>query len=197
MIYGRENAKLKDIMDIIAPENIKNKLLETDIMMRKDKKQIFHLVSITDIVKKILSKYPNAKVNNLGEKDVLIEFKPKKKENQVLKFLKISFVVIVLLTGSSTAIMSFHSDAQMTQIFRNYSKILLGQDKEKPHIIDIPYSIGLAAGIIMFFNHFGGKKLTKDPTPIDVEMNLYETDVNETLITNLEQINEKKGKSND
>jgi len=180
-------------MDIIAPEDAKNKLLETDILVRKDKTQTFHLVSITDIINKILSKYPNAKVNNLGEKDILIEFKPKKKEKSVWKFLKVTFVVVVLLTGSSTAIMSFHSDAQMTQIFRNYSKILLGEDKEKPHIIDIPYSIGLAAGIIIFFNHFGGRKLTKDPTPIDVEMNLYDKDVNETLIANLE----KKGKKDD
>ncbi|MCL2593881.1 MAG: stage V sporulation protein AA [Defluviitaleaceae bacterium] len=192
-MYGKEVAKLRDIMDIIAPEDAKNKLLETDILVRKDKTQTFHLVSITDIINKILSKYPNAKVNNLGEKDILIEFKPKKKEKSVWKFLKVTFVVVVLLTGSSTAIMSFHSDAQMTQIFRNYSKILLGEDKEKPHIIDIPYSIGLAAGIIIFFNHFGGRKLTKDPTPIDVEMNLYDKDVNETLIANLE----KKGKKDD
>ena len=31
-------------------------------------------------------------------------------------------------------------------------------------------------------NHFGPKRLSKDPTPIEVEMRKYETDVNQALI---------------
>ena len=34
----------------------------------------------------------------------------------------------------------------------------------------------------MFFNHIGGRRITKDPTPIEVEMRIYETDVNKALI---------------
>jgi stage V sporulation protein AA len=49
-------------------------------------------------------------------------------------------------------------------------------------IINIPYSVGLATGIIVFFNHFTRKKITDDPTPIEVEMALYETEVNETVL---------------
>ena len=40
----------------------------------------------------------------------------------------------------------------------------------------------MAVGIIVFFNHVGGRRLTKDPTPIEVEMKIYETDVNKALI---------------
>ena len=31
-------------------------------------------------------------------------------------------------------------------------------------------------------SYFGPKKLTKDPTPIEVEMRKYERDINQTLI---------------
>jgi len=42
--------------------------------------------------------------------------------------------------------------------------------------------VGIAVGIIIFYNHLGGKRITKDPTPIEVQMRLYEDDVNTTLI---------------
>ncbi|MFR4318135.1 MAG: hypothetical protein ACLT2Z_00835 [Eubacterium sp.] len=41
----------------------------------------------------------------------------------------------------------------------------------------------MGVGILIFYNHFGTKKLSKDPTPIEVEMRKYEMDVNQTLIT--------------
>ena len=34
----------------------------------------------------------------------------------------------------------------------------------------------------IFFNHIGGRRITKDPTPIEVEMSTYEEDVEKTLI---------------
>ena len=49
-------------------------------------------------------------------------------------------------------------------------------------ILEISYSIGLASGIILFFNHIGGRRITKDPTPIEVEMRIYEDQVNNALV---------------
>ncbi len=49
-------------------------------------------------------------------------------------------------------------------------------------ILELSYSVGLAVGIIVFFNHIGGRRITKDPTPIEVEMRVYEKDVNQALI---------------
>ena len=46
------------------------------------------------------------------------------------------------------------------------------------------YSVGLAVGILVFFNHFAVKKLNTDPTPLEVEMRLYEENVCKTLIQN-------------
>ena len=37
-------------------------------------------------------------------------------------------------------------------------------------ILEISYSLGLSVGIILFFNHFAGKKITMDPTPLEVQM---------------------------
>lgn len=36
-----------------------------------------------------------------------------------------------------------------------------------------------------FFNHFGKRRFSVDPTPIEVEMRLYENDLQTTLIENI------------
>ena len=50
--------------------------------------------------------------------------------------------------------------------------------------LQVGYCIGLAVGIIIFFNHFGKKKITKDPTPIQVQMRKYANDIDTVFIEN-------------
>ena len=60
--------------------------------------------------------------------------------------------------------------------------MVTGQAGDGYGILELSYSIGLTVGIILFFNHIGGRRITKDPTPIEVEMRVYEKDVNNALI---------------
>ena len=78
--------------------------------------------------------------------------------------------------------MCFHSDTQLPLIFENMYYLFFEESKEVPKLLSIPYSIGLGLGIIVFFNHVGGRRLTKDPTPVEVSIKNYETDVDKTLI---------------
>ena len=136
-----------------------------------------------DIIRAIDKVCPGNTINNLGEKDIIVEYSPEKIiDNSFFKWAKIIFIMMVLSFGSATAIMSFHSDAQIPTIFGNFYYMFFNEKVDNPMIIDIPYSIGIAVGIIVFFNHFGGKKMTNDPTPIEVEMSIYEQDVTDTMI---------------
>ena len=91
--------------------------------------------------------------------------------------------------------MSFHSDAQMAKVFENYYYIFFNEKVQNPMLLDIPYSLGLALGIIVFFNHFSGKKITTDPTPIEVEMSSYEASVTDNIIDTL-NVQKTKGGNN-
>lgn len=53
------------------------------------------------------------------------------------------------------------------------------------------YSLGLTTGIIVFYNHFAGKKLSSSPTPLQVEINKYEEDVDDTIVNCLESEREE------
>jgi len=183
---------VKDVAEVVATAKVVSKINDmklVDIEHDAEKKKSY-LVSVTDIIKTIQKSYPNCTINNVGEIDTLVQYKTQKsKDRPWLKWLRVAFVVAVLFVGSSTAIMSFHSDAQMPKIFENYFRMFYGEGQSNPKIINIPYSIGIALGIIVFYNHFMGKKITDDPTPIEVEMELYEQDVTETIV---EVLNQKK-----
>ena len=190
-ITGEGILRLKDVAQVLAEKNIKTQVENLHLIKIEGSEKKNLLVSVIDIVEKINAALPGNTVNNLGECDTVVEYSPRKKsQNKALLWLKVFFVSIVLLAGSATAIMSFHSDAQISTVFENYYYIFFNEKIENPMIIDLPYSIGLAFGIIVFFNHFSGKKITNDPTPIEVEMSVYESEVTDSLIDTL---NKKDG----
>ena len=78
--------------------------------------------------------------------------------------------------------MTFNQDVSVMDVFGNLYNYVFGVMPEKPGILEATYSIGLALGIILFYNHIGGRRITKDPTPIEVQMRMYENDVNDALV---------------
>ena len=125
---------------------------------------------------------PNLEIQNLGEMDFVAEYSTKPKENKLWTFLKVSLVCILCFFGSAFSIMAFNNDVSTVDLFRQFYTLLTGQPSDGYTILEFTYSLGLAVGILAFFNHLGGRRLTKEPTPIEVEMRLYEDDVATTLI---------------
>ena len=62
--------------------------------------------------------------------------------------------------------------------------LVTGVQSDGITVLEIGYSLGLMAGVLVFFNHFVKRKLTTDPTPIEVQMRLYEDEVDTTVIQN-------------
>ena len=181
---------IQDVAEVVAPSDVAQKVQNMKLaeIGHDGEKKKSYLISVTDIIKKIKKKYPDYTINNVGEMDTLVQYASEKSRDRPwLKWLRVAFVVLVLFVGSSTAIMSFHTDGQMPKIFESYYRMFYGEEKSNPKIVSIPYSIGIAVGIIVFYNHFLGKKITDDPTPVEVEMELYEKDVTDTVVQVLSQ----------
>lgn len=176
---------IKDIAEVYSESTLRKKAENIKIMEIKEEKNKCYLISVIDIINAIDRALPGNTISNVGEMDTIVEYEKPRKKNKIWLYTKIIFVALVLFAGSATAIMSFHSDAQMATVFENYYYIFFGERIENPAIIDLPYAIGLAVGIVVFFNHLGNKKLTSDPTPIEVEMSVYEDDVNTNIIDTL------------
>lgn len=140
------------------------------------------VVSIMKVIELILKEYPKAEVQNLGEDAVLLEWIDVDKHKGPAQWLKLVFVSLITFFGTSFTIMAFHNDIGIYDLFDKIYTVVIGKPAQGINPLEISYSVGLAIGIIVFFNHIGGRRITKDPTPIEVEMRIYEKDVNTSLI---------------
>lgn len=143
------------------------------------KRQVLGILKIIEMIQQACS---NVTVENVGETDVLVERVNVDKHKGAIQWLKVAFVACISFFGTAFTIMAFHNDVGITKVFGKVYELVMGQPSPGYSILEVAYSIGLAVGIIVFFNHIGGRRITKDPTPIEVEMRIYEKDVNDALV---------------
>jgi stage V sporulation protein AA len=119
-------------------------------------------------------------VEHFGEPHTLVELVTDRKKPSVVR---VALVWVLLFIGSGLAIMNFHADVSMMEVHRRIYELVTGRRVEHPLILQIPYSFGLGAGMVIFFNHLFKKKFNEEPSPLEVEMFLYEENVNRYIIT--------------
>ncbi len=168
---SRNNKCIKESDNTSGNEHQKN----------QNSRAVISLLKVIELIHKVDT---DIEVISLGENDVIIEYVGEKKEKKTFAILKIAFVSLICFFGTAFTIMAFHNDIDVTGLFeKTYALFGLAyQGGIGP--LEMGYSIGLGVGIIVFYNHLGKRRITKDPTPLEVEMRIYEDDVNQTLIDN-------------
>ena len=142
------------------------------------------VVSVLKIISCIHEKFPQADVQNLGETDIIVTYEDQKTPALAWHIIKTVFVAAVTFFGAAFSIMAFNNDVDVTKLFGQIYEFATGQQTSGFTVLEIAYSVGVAAGILIFFNHFGKKRFTVDPTPMEIQMRLYENDIQTTLIEN-------------
>ena len=174
---------LKDIASLYCEDKTilaKVKAIKLHTFRENERKRFF--ISMTEVVKLVKETVSGVEVESIGEPDMIAERVYVEKKKGVVEAVKILVVSLVCFFGASFTIMAFHNDIGIVDVFGKYYELVMGQESSGFTVLEVSYSIGLAAGIILFFNHIGGRRITKDPTPIEVEMSIYEEDVEKALI---------------
>ena len=151
-----------------------------------------YTMSVMDLVDLIQKKEPDLDITPLGELSFILTYQPPGKPQMIFEILKVVFISLASFFGAAFSIMTFNTDADVGTLFKQIYQQVTGNVSNGFTILEISYSIGLAAGVLFFFNHFGRKKFSADPTPMQVQMRQYEDDVNTTL---LEESSRKKTSS--
>lgn len=178
-----EHVCVKDIASVYCSDSTlcaKANALKVHQFHEKEKKR--QVISVLKVIELIEKECPGVSVESVGENATLIELINVDRHKGLLQWLKMVFVACISFFGTGFTIMAFHNDISINKIFARVYEMVMGYASDGCSILEVSYSIGLAAGIILFFNHIGGRRITKDPTPIEVEMRVYETDVNKALI---------------
>ena len=139
----------------------------------------------------IHEKFPQADVQNLGETDIIVTYEDQKTPALAWHIIKTAFVAAVTFFGAAFSIMAFNNDVDVTKLFGQIYELVTGRETGGFTVLEISYSVGVTAGILIFFNHFGRKRFTVDPTPMEIQMRLYENDIQTTLIENSERKGEE------
>ena len=181
----KSDVLLGDILSMeCADQTIVNRLKPVRLLKANGQGQKRYVVSILEVIAKIHEVCPNLTVENLGETDLIVTIEEQKKQKKVVQAVKSFFVLLVTFIGAGFSIMSFNNDVDVTRLFSQIHELATGAESSGFTILEISYSVGLTVGILVFFNHFGKKKFTVDPTPMEIQMRLYENDIQTTLVEN-------------
>ncbi|EOD01511.1 stage V sporulation protein AA [Caldisalinibacter kiritimatiensis] len=184
--------KIRDLASVICQDkSIKESVLNIEIIYVPENVKS-KVVFILDIIEKIQEKHDNVKINVFGNPEILINIEDDKKSYNIFQYLKILLICIILSVGAALAIIYFHRDVNMEEVHKAIYYLIVGKTNERPLILQIPYSIGLGIGMATFFNHISKKKWKKEPSPLDIEMYMYNKNINEYVLDKTKHIKQRK-----
>ena len=181
----KKDVFLSDIATVICSDKptasrcraVKVRTIHSDARMR-------YVGSVTDVVTLVTEAVPGVEINSVGESDYIIDYEPPGQPSYFWQWCKTIFGCLICFAGAAFAIMTFNNDASVLDVFSELYRLVMGQESDGITVLEFGYSVGLAVGILIFFNHFAKWKLSTDPTPLEVEMRMYEDNLNKTVIQN-------------
>lgn len=188
VVWDRQ-VRLSDIADMectdeAALRQLKQKKIYTFREDTGSRKNQLVVVSVLKIMEEIHKDYPELEISNEGETDFIIEYVPFPEKPEWVNITKTIVLCILIFFGAAFTIMAFNNDVGVGDVFAKFYHQVTGIESDGVTELEICYSIGLSFGILIFFNHVGRKKITHDPTPIQIEMRKYESDLDTAFIEN-------------
>lgn len=179
---------LKDVAEVYcANPKLQNRCASLVVKTIRDQRPHRYVEDVLAVIQSLEALDPAIEVNNIGKVEYIIAYQPPKKPHRIWQWIKTFAVCVVCFCGAAFAIMTFNNDVSATDVFSELYLLVMGRESTGFTILELSYSLGLGVGILVFFNHFAGWKLNTDPTPLEVEMRLYEENISKTLIQNQER----------
>lgn len=179
---------LGDICQLFLDGRTEQNLAKIPIYQVKPTDGNLVIIDVMQVIQKLRFVYPEINLEVQGASQIIVEvLNPRKKPNLVL----VALVWLVLFIGSGLAIMNFHTDVSMLQVHQRIYYLLTGKTNLQPLLLQIPYSIGIGLGMILFFNHIFKKRINEEPSPLEVELFLYQQSLDQYYIQHENKENEK------
>jgi stage V sporulation protein AA len=137
------------------------------------------VIDVMQVISLLTAIVKESDIQTIGPAQTIIEVLIKEKGVSLPFFVLIWFL---LFFGSAMGIMNFHDDVSMQSVQEKIYTIITGKSVVKPLLFQIPYSIGLGLGMILFFNHVFRKRINEEPSPLEVEMFNYQQDIDNYVI---------------
>ncbi|MEH6945235.1 stage V sporulation protein AA [Bacillus sp. JJ722] len=180
-VEGKTTIYVKDIAKVIGPQLTVERILNHQIYEITKADRNIIIIDFIQLVESVLQVYKNVEIQGVGPNQTIIEVKQKDRKHNIGLFI---LVWLLLFVGAAITIMNFHEDVSMPIVHQKLYKLMTGKDEQKPLLLQIPYSIGLGVGMVLFFNHFFKKRFNEEPSPLEVEMFNYQQDLDRYVMMN-------------
>ncbi|WP_078545942.1 stage V sporulation protein AA [Litchfieldia alkalitelluris] len=188
-VRPNELIRLGDIAQVITQGIEQNFLCNMPLYQITIQDKTIVVIDIIEIIKKVKDFDPKLTIETFGPPQTLVEVVYEKKKYSVAFFVAIWFLLFV---GAALTIMNFHEDVSMQQVHQKLYLLITGEEVKQPLLLQVPYSIGLGLGMILFFNHIFKKRINEEPSPLEVEMFNYQQDLDNYMVMNENKESMKK-----
>lgn len=174
-----QTVKLGDVAFIICDPEWEKPLRSLALAHPKDRDGNRLLMDLIQIIPKIREMIPNVQIEPMGNHHTLVELVGPSAKPSWFWF---PLVWLLLFFGSALTIMNFHADVNMLEVHIRIVEMVTGHRDENPYLFQIAYSLGIGFGMTVFFNHIFKKKWNEEPTPLEVEMYLYQENLDQFVV---------------
>ena len=183
ILAKKDKLFLKEIAEISSSDKeLENKIKVLPFHSGGHGKPGRYVHSVIEVLAIVEEKFPNIQMELLGETDFIITVEKTKQPSMVWEWIKTGAVCLLSFFGAAFCIMTFNNDVDLTKLFAQLFEQFTGEASDGFTILEMSYSTGVGLGILIFFNHFARRRISSDPTPLEVEMRSYEDDINTALI---------------
>jgi len=154
---------------VIAPDNANDLPLPCP-----DRRGVWKLEAIA-VTSALRKRFPGEDVTLMGA-DVCYVHRVPAPRKDPLKPLRTAAAFLILLMGSALGLAWFHSDVDMPRAQSAVYEALTGRPPEDARLITIPYCVGVALGVGVFYA-LPSRKAT---TPLEVKLTEYQEDMEKT-----------------
>lgn len=179
MIYVQLNTRAKlemgqllhlgDAAKLIGPKGA-----EAIVLPCPEERGIWKL-SALHVTKALQTAYPKESVTMIGT-DVCYVHRVKALRRDLTRPLRTAAAFLILCLGGTLGLCWFHADVDMPRAQFAVYEALTGKQPRDERLITIPYAVGVALGVAVFYA-LPSRKAT---TPLEVKLTEYQSDMEQT-----------------
>jgi stage V sporulation protein AA len=172
---------LRDVAFLITEAKWREPLYSLLLLQPEQSDGNLILVDLLTVIPRIHELLPHADIQPIGEGRTIVQIEGPAAAGKPSIALFV-LVWLLLFFGSALTIMNFHADVSMQEVQVRIVEMLTGRRDEHPYVFQIAYSLGIGLGMVIFFNHLFKKKWNEEPTPLEVEMFLYQKNIDHYVV---------------
>ncbi len=143
-------------------------------------------VDVLEVIRSLKRRLPEEEIQSVGSAFCWIQYEKKRKKAGFWGWSLAVMIAFLMFIGGGMAILNFHEDVNMVDVHKRLVFMVTGEEVENPLWVSIPYSLGLAGGIAIFFNLIPAMKKKKDPSPLELEYQTFQEQMDDYKKTKAE-----------